>query len=334
MRIGSGEHMYEWIESWAKIPDGESLRSGWAHHGLATTQGGSIVGFHPGEPTLLLFDQGGELLRSWDSGLTNAHGMSLVHENGTEYLWLADNGQQRAPAAGYQYQPGSHGPQAAKMTLDGQQLMALRQPHLPAYREGRFSPTSVAVSEERFGGNGDIWLADGYGQHYVHRFTKAGDYVGSINGEEGRAGAFRTPHGVFVDRRRGEPELYIADRSNARVQVYDLDGRFKRVFGSDFLTTPSAFAVDGELLIIAELRARLTIVDREDRLVCYVGANEEVCQVPGWPNMKNEQDETVRTIHLQPGKFNSPHGITVDGAGNVYVAEWLIGGRYTKLVKC
>jgi hypothetical protein len=115
--------------------------------------------------------------------------------------------------------------------------------------------------------------------------------------------------------------------------VYDLEGNFKRSFGADFLTSPSAFAVDGDRLLVAELRARITIIDVSDRLVTYLGENESVCAVEGWPNMKDSRGQTVRPGHLAPGKFNSPHGIAVDSRGDVYVVEWLIGGRYTKLRK-
>ena len=49
--------------------------------------------------------------------------------------------------------------------------------------------------------------------------------------------------------------------------------------------------------------------------------------------MTNANGETVRTHLLEPGKFNSPHGVATDAAGNIYVSEWLIGGRYIKLTK-
>ena len=149
----------------------------------------------------------------------------------------------------------------------------------------------------------------------------------------GDAGAFNCPHAIFVDRRRPEPELYVADRSNARVQVYDLQGNFKRVFGSDFLTSPSVFVSDGNQMVIGELRARLTVIDSNDNLVCYLGANEAVCDVDGWPNNRNERGEIIATRLLEEGKLNSPHGLAMDDSGNLYVAEWLIGGRMTKLVK-
>lgn len=334
MIIGSGDHRYVWNDSWAKIPDSPSARAGWAHHGVVVSHNGDVISYHQDEPRVLVFDEHGALRRSWESGLTEAHGITLVREADKEYLWLADNGAKRRPNLGYQYtDAGRVTGQVVKTTLGGKMLMRLERPDLGVYRDGDYKPTGVAVNEERHGGNGDVWVADGYGQSYVHRYDRAGDYVGSITGAEGDAGRFNCPHAIMVDTRRSEPELYVADRSNRRVQVYDAEGRFKRAFGSDFLTSPSALATYGDLLVIAELRARLTLVDRDDRLVGYLGDNEAVCEVVGWPNNRNETGEPVRPGLLEPGRFNSPHGMAVDADGNIYVAEWLIGGRFTKLAR-
>src|SRR5204862_784055 len=139
--------------------------------------------------------------------------------------------------------------------------------------------------------------------HRYSRFSKAGEYLGSINGAEGAAGPFKTPHGLWFDTRKGEVELYVADRGNRRVQVYDAEGRFKRAFGEEFLSSPSAFAADGDVLVVAELRARLALLDRDDRLIGYLGENEAVCDTPGWPNGRGEGGEPVRTERLVPGKF-------------------------------
>ena len=333
MQVGSGKNSYDWVEGWAKVPDTDSARTGWAHHGVVVTRSGEIVTYHQGDPTIIVLDQEGNLLRSWDIPLTDAHGMTLVEEDGTEYLWNADNGAKRQASLGYEYPEGSRKGQVLKTTLDGQTVMSLERPDIDVYREQEYSPTWVAVNEERYGGNGDVWVADGYGASYVHRYDKAGSYLASINGEEGDAGAFDCPHAIFVDRRRDEPELYVADRSNSRVQVYDMDGGFKRVFGTDFLTSPSGFATHGDQMIVAELRARLAVLDANDGLVCYLGDNEQVCDVTGWPNNQDEGGEVIPTSLLEPGKFNSPHGIAVDADGDIYLAEWLIGGRFTKLVK-
>ncbi len=58
-----------------------------------------------------------------------------------------------------------------------------------------------------------------------------------------------------------------------------------------------------------------------------------MCERPGWPNAKNAAGEVVRPPSLTAGKFNSPHGLAADLEGNLYVAEWLIGGRYTQLLR-
>ena len=335
MRIGQGVNSYEWVDHWANIPATESAKMGWAHPGIVVTESGDVVTFHPGDPSVLVLDGAGNLKRSWDLEVADAHGMTLVKEGASEYLWIADNGRKRQFQLGYDYPSATvpYSGQVVKTDLDGGIITTLPRPDLAIYREGNYSPTFVAVNEEHHGGNGDIWVADGYGESYVHRYNKTGEYISSINGEEGRAGRFNCPHGIFIDRRKNEPELYVADRANRRVQVYDLDGKFKRAFGSEFLSSPSGFVTHEELIVVSELRARLAILDREDKLVCYLGENEAVCSIDGWPNNKNESEELVPSAMLEPGKFNSPHGMAVDGQGNLYIAEWLIGGRYTKLAK-
>ena len=87
----------------------------------------------------------------------------------------------------------------------------------------------------------------------------------------------------------------------------------------------------GDLMVIAELRARLAVTNMNDELLTYVGQNEQVCDVEGWPNNTNDEGQTVATSLLETGKFNSPHGLAVDAKGNLFVAEWLIGGRVIKL---
>lgn len=135
MRIGNGKHVYEWIDGWAKIPDTESARTGFAHSDMVVTGGGELITFHPGDPELLAFDKDGNLLRSSTTGLTNAHGIAIVQEGEAEYLWLADD------LSG----------QVVKTTLDGRTVLSLERPELAIYQAAAYSPTSVAVNEERHG---------------------------------------------------------------------------------------------------------------------------------------------------------------------------------------
>ena len=76
----------------------------------------------------------------------------------------------------------------------------------------------------------------------------------------------------------------MADRANRRVQGYDLAGEFRKAFGTGFLTSPSGFVTYGDVMLVAELCARLTLLDVNDNFVAYLGDNDAICTNDGWPN--------------------------------------------------
>lgn len=299
--IESKAGRYQWHENWVTIPASENGRT----HGLGVSRDGRIFVFHQAVPGVLIFSPEGKLLDSWGN-YPGAHGLTMVEENGEEFLWLVD--ESRAVAE--------------KTTLKGDVVQSLPKPSHSAYEAGRYVPTWAAVNEVRHGGNGDIWLADGYGSSLVHRYDAAGNYLSTIDGSEG-AGRFACPHGIWFDSRKSTPELYVADRGNKRVQVYDGEGKFLRAFGTEFLTSPDCFALSGERIIIPELCARVSILDANDQLIDILGENDAICSVKGWPN------ETA----LAEGKFNSPHGAVANEKGDIFVVEWRVGGRIIKLEK-
>lgn len=71
--VGEGEHIYDWVEDWAKVPDSENTRTGWAHPGMVVTDARYIITFHPGQPQVLVFDQPGNLVSSWEMDLIEGH---------------------------------------------------------------------------------------------------------------------------------------------------------------------------------------------------------------------------------------------------------------------
>lgn len=252
---------------------------------------------------MLVYDPQGTLIDSW-GGYPGAHGLTLVEEGNEEFLWLTDE----------------HKGVVEKTALDGTVRQSIDAPEY-AQRE-KYAPTWVAVNEVRHGGNGDIWVADGYGSGRVNRYSAAGEFLSSLDGAEG-AGRFACPHGIWFDRRKRPMELYVADRGNRRVQVFDGEGRYLRSFGESFLTSPDCFALDGDTVVIPELLGRVTVVDADDRLLYHLGENEKTGKdkAPEWPNANP----------IVPGLFNSPHGAAVDAFGNIFVVEWRIGGRVVKL---
>ncbi len=305
--VGEGEHTFEWVDNWATIPDTPEARVDGRTHGVIVTRAGQVVVFHLSNPAVLIFDQVGKLVASWGDRFPGAHGLTLVEEDGVEYLWLAD------------FKTG----EVAKTTLSGETVLSLPAPDYPGFNDPKYAPTWVTVFEERFGGNGDIWVADGYGAANLHRYDRNGQYLSTIDGTKG-AGRFRHPHGVYIDTRKSEPELYVADRLNRRIQVFDPDGHFKRVLPDLADTSACAFTPYGDFTLIPEApyRARLSIIDPDDRVVVTLGENDEICTRAGFPN-----DRCL----FRPGRFVTPHAAAVDSSGNIYVVEWVTGGRITKL---
>jgi hypothetical protein len=342
--------IHDFTSDWADLSAIPDAATSWAHNGLVVTTGGELIGFHAGQ--LVAFDKEGRVVRLIRSGLTEGHGITLVQEEGEEYLWITDPGfihvcshedgdEAWEPLFGKGVHVDTRQPRVVKMTLDGEIRAELPIPATDAASGpsmmGTYCPCGSAVDEERFGGNGDIWVADGYGSSLVHRFDKSGNHLATLTGEEG-GGRFVCPHAVYIDRRtHKEPELYIADRENKRAQVYDLEGRYLRTIGEEFLSSPSGFALWGNALVVAELYSRLAVLDGDDQLIGYIGNDPNAAEIggwperPGWPNALND-DGYVEAPRLDyPDRFNSPHSLAVDGDGNLYVSEWLIGGRYTKL---
>jgi DNA-binding beta-propeller fold protein YncE len=285
------------------------------HSGIAVTHGYVVVA-HPGKSAFLHYDLDGELNRTVElDGLLEPHGFWCVDEG----IWIDDVGF-KLRASGPEFETVRSRGRVVLVDDAGCVRRELDDPGTD------WSPTAVAVVEE----SGDIWVADGYGESLVYRFDADGTHLHTLSGEEG-AGRFDCPHGLLLDRRRGEPELYISDRANARIQVYDLDGRFRRLAGEGIVVTPTDMAIAGDTLALTDFtQARVTILDRDDQLVGHIGANPEARERDGWPNARNADGDLVRPP-LEPGKFNSPHTLAADAEGNLYVTEWLIGGRLTKL---
>ena len=295
---------YRWIENWITIPDSPQGKINGRTHGIAVLKSGEVVVFHQADPAVLFYSPEGRLLRSWGN-FPGAHGLTVTEENGVEFLWLADETLR----------------QVVKCTLDGAIILSLPRPAHPAYENGGYIPTWVAVAEERRGGNGHIWLADGYGSSLVHRFDSRGKHLGTLDGTEG-AGRFNCPHGLALDTRHAQPEFYIADRGNRRFQVYAPDGRYLRTFGSDFLNSPDISVCMGSHLLVPELIAGITLLDQDDHPVTTLGFQPQADKNEGWPNSR---------MWIVEGRFNSPHSAAADAQGNIYVVEWITGGRVTKL---
>ncbi|MEC0093884.1 NHL repeat-containing protein [Paenibacillus macquariensis] len=301
IKLGNTERSYNLVPGWAKLP--ADLDFGYTH-GIVVDQEDNVYVFHTGKPSIFKFNQDGQFLGAWGEEFEGgAHGFYLNKEQDGEYLYVTDTSRCNI----------------VKMDLSGNHLLTLETPdRADIYNEElKFVPTDVAVSA-----NGDIYVADGYGQSWIHQYTAAGEYIRSWGGKGTECGQLNCPHGISIDTRQGEEEVYVADRGNHRIQVFTLQGDFKRVIMDD-LDMPCSFYFQGDEVYIPDLDSRITIFDKNDRLICHLGEDQQAYKQTGWPNLPKS--------YYRDNKFSSPHGICVDSQGSVYVAEWIVDGRVTKL---
>lgn len=307
MIIGSGNYRYEVIDRWGKLPAGMQFGT---THGVVEDAQGRILIHHTGEKSVTIFSPEGEFLDAWgESYSEGAHGMFLNREADGEYLYLAATTQDFV----------------AKTTLDGEEIFRITAPDRPdiynAEEERFFIPTECTVAS-----NGDIYIADGYGQPWIHQYTAQAEYVHSFGGPGEGIGQLNNPHGIMTDTRSGRERLLVADRGNHRLQYFTLDGKPDGLVDRD-LRMPCTAITQGGDIYIPDLFSRLSIFDKDDQLVAHLGDWPQAWEIEGWPNLPEEQ--------WREGYFSSPHDLHVDGQGNIYVAEWLSNGvgKLTKLLR-
>lgn len=301
MIVGHGPHTYEVVEAWGKLPEG--VKYGFTH-GVAVDSQRHVIVHNMSKDSVIVFDEEGRFVKSWGPEFENgAHGLQLRKEGTSEYLYLADCVRHLV----------------AKATLDGEIVWTLGVPwESGVYQsEQEYKPTNVA-----FAPNGDFYIADGYGLSYVHQYNITAQYIRTWGGKGNEAGKLDTPHGIWVDTRSEEALVVVADRSNARLQLFTLGGNHLG-FVTDELRRPCHFDQRGKELLIPDLWGRVTIFDKNNNLVIHLGDNPGVWEEDGWPNLPRES--------WQAGKFISPHSACWDADGNIYVVEWIGEGRVTKL---
>ena len=123
-----------------------------------------------------------------------------------------------------------------------------------------YKPTNVA-----FAPDGGFYVGDGYGSHYIHQYDKDAHWVRTWGGLGTTPGKMNTPHGLWLDDRPGRtPSLVVADRANARLQYFTLDGKHIS-FVNDVLF-PAHFDIRGDVLLVPDLHARVSLFDRDNKV--------------------------------------------------------------------
>ena len=311
--VGAGAHTYEVHHDWGTLPG--DLKYG-NTHGVCEDSQGRIYVHHTvgGEggrrDSIVVFDAAGTFVKSWGSEYEGgAHGLHVSREGRDEYLYLCDT--KRAVVV--------------KTTLEGEVVLSLGYPQeSPQYAVGpdgqpriKYSPTNVAIAP-----NGDIYVGDGYGSSYINHYNRKGEFIRTFGGKGKDPGQLDCPHGLIVDTRHDPPTLLVADRGNRRLQVFSLDGRHVRfVEGTNH---PCHFDERNGLMVIPDLWARVTLIDRQNAVIAHLGE----APIDSWKPLRTGPRE-----NFPAGKFICPHGACFDHQGNIFVVEWVEVGRVTKLRK-
>jgi DNA-binding beta-propeller fold protein YncE len=206
---GPGTHSYQLIRDCLELRDGEEF--GLVSR-VATDAQDRVYVFQRKDPPVVVFDRAGKYLGAWGAGvITDPHGLKIVGD----VVYTTDRSDSVARS----------------FTLDGKPLLQLGRrgvhsdtgctgsPWLAERAAGPFNHPTEMIAHP----NGDIYVTDGYRNARVHRFSADGRLIASWGGPGHAPGEFHLPHSIATDP---DGKLYVADRSNRRIQIFTPDGAF------------------------------------------------------------------------------------------------------------
>jgi DNA-binding beta-propeller fold protein YncE len=241
---------------------------------------------------VLHFDPSGKLLASFGAGMfVFPHGIAIDPDGN---VWVADADGRNGK-----------GHVVVKFSPTGKVLLTLGRPGMPGDAPGYFNrPTGVAIAR-----NGDVFVADGHGgdsNARVVKFSKTGRFITAWGRKGSAQGEFDTPHAIAVD---SQERVYVADRANSRIQVFDANGTFLaewKQFGR-----PSGVYID----------AHDTIYVADSQTTDKSGCTPD----PGCRRgirIGSVVDGVVRSFIPRPeGDPVGPEGVAADAQGTVYGAS-------------
>ncbi len=281
--------------------------------GVATDSKDRVFVFNRGRLPIVVFDRSGVFLRAWGEGLfQRAHGITIGPDDA---IYCTDDLDHTVH----------------KFSSDGELIWKLGTSGRPSdtgatsidYRTIRHSagpfyfPTNLALAPD-----GDIYVADGYGNARVHRFSADGHWIASWGEPGDRPGQFHVPHGIAI---HADGRVFVADRENCRIQIFSPEGQFLDEWREIARPCQVAFDAAGDLFV-AELGFKSgmwpgTVAPSPDATGGRVSRFSPDGQL---------LDRWGGGLHpTAPGDFYAPHDICIDSKGDIYVAEvvWSAGAN-------
>lgn len=262
------------VKDWMQLPAGWNLGE---CSGVDVDQQDNVWVFNRGKNKVIQFDKNGKMLNAWpDVPVIASHGLRVDADGN---VWLVD----------------VKGHAVLKCSRSGRiEMVITNAGNRPGDNDSKYAfnePTGLA-----FAANGDFYVSDGYVNSRVIKFTKDGEYLTHWGRKGTGDGEFNLAHDVCVDSRG---RVYVADRTNARVQIFDGKGNFL----GKWTDVGSPWG--------------LYYVARENAIYMADGVNNRVVKL----NLDGQVLGVLGSFGKTPGKFDFAHHLAVDSTGAIYVAE-------------
>lgn len=276
MVVGEGDFCYQQEEGWGSLPLYWKFGS---CSDVAVDSQDRVYVLDRGTHPVTVFDRHGSFLSAWGEGLFRfAHSIYIDKEN---YIWTSD----------------CYCHVVMKFTQSGELVQTFGTRGVPGttyYGEPFNMPTGVATSP-----SGSVFVSDGYGNYRVQKFSPDGRHLLSWGGPGTAPGRFALVHYLDID---GKGNVYVCDRENGRVQIFDESGAYLSEWTG--LQFPAKIYVKGDVAYV---------IEQGEELTC---GRVSIFSLDGGLLSRWTDDESKET-----GLTGIAHGIAVDSRGDVYVAE-------------
>jgi DNA-binding beta-propeller fold protein YncE len=267
------------VKDWAQLPQGWNFGE---CSGVAVDRQDNVWVFNRGRHPVIQLDKNGNMLQAWGEGIFNSsHGIRVDNDGN---VWTID----------------VKGHAVMKFTPAGRLLMFLGRQTVPGRpstagnndsKDAFNEPTGIAFTP-----NGDFYISDGYVNSRVIKFNRDGEYLTHWGRKGTGDGEFNLVHDVTLDP---AGRVYIADRTNQRVQIFDASGKFLGKWTD--IGAPWG----------------LQYVTRENAIYMCDGLNNRVVKL----NLEGQILGVLGSWGKIPAKLDFAHNIAVDSTGAIYVAE-------------
>jgi DNA-binding beta-propeller fold protein YncE len=308
--------------------------------GVAVNSKGHVFVFSRGNTTgpayaaaaaqLLEFDETGKFIREIGKNLYAWSFGHAVRIDKDDNIWAIDKGSDMV----VRLNPEGHVTMVfgRKQEASDEDTGPLKHPNPPKPAEdGRFRQ----VTDVAFGPQGEIYISDGYINSRVAKADKNGNWLKSWGDRGKEEGQFHTPHNIATD---AQGNVYVADRGNGRIQVFDGDGKFLRAMKIDVPVKDDARPAIGNKPTLQSYQQVMTMAPGSPWTLCITPPPNQVLYTSdAYPGRVYKMSLDGKVLGYfgesgkQPKQFGWIHAIACPSENVLYVAE-LLNWRVQKLL--